>query len=627
MPRGGIRRRLQLDSQLESDRGADEAPLPPKVRRAGGIKQRLGGQSTVAPNAPEAARGGVKQRLANQSHGDIAAEDLTIGKPLNRRLLRDWVRGKTSAKDVLEYALAAHAQGCPGLGKLANKDVHNAARNIVTTVGYPKKAPKISWIQMPCKDGSVRELPIICPIDQVEALLAKNPKRFEKHVKGNDGEIQEFWLNIRNTPMYKHNRAVIDINKTIAVKLHGDKAPTTKVDGCMTLSWSTMHGTGNTRDTRMVFAIVPGTWLCDESYTALFDRLAWAFNALTDGILPGKCWLGRDITDGTAGRELCSGWKVAAIFVGSDWEFYQNVCGFPAPNSTPCMCWSCSASPGDGPLCFTSVDKGAGWRRTMRTHAMYLAECAASGKRPCRLMKIKTLVLEGHLHDGMHSMDEGFLPEFIGNAFYEIMELGHWSSNQHEKAAGLDKGLKKHYRETKEKTQIDGRITFERVRLSGDWPCFRAKAAATRHLAPFVQKLCRQYNDGSDHDMRRLAIADGLVRVYEIFGSPDMFFTDEVKLELEDISQTMMGCYRNLSIESLHKNERKWKIKPKFHSTQHILEHQSFINTSKVWLYSDEDLMRHVKEVALSCHPAHVPYMSLYKWICSTFGEFDEPDD
>ena len=429
MPRGGIRRRLQLDSQLESDRGADEAPLPPKVRRAGGIKQRLGGQSTVAPNAPEAARGGVKQRLANQIHGDIAAEDLTIGKPLNRRLLRDWVRGKTSAKDVLEYALAAHAQGCPGLGKLANKDVHNAARNIVTTVGYPKKAPKISWIQMPCKDGSVRELPIICPIDQVEALLAKNPKRFEKHVKGNDCEIKEFWLNIRNTPMYKHNRAVIDINKTIAVKLHGDKAPTTKVDGCMTLSWSTMHGTGNTRDTRMVFAIVPGTWLCDESYTALFDRLAWAFNALTDGILPGKCWLGRDITDGTAGRELCSGWKVAAIFVGSDWEFYQNVCGFPAPNSTPCMCWSCSASPGDGPLCFTSVDKGAGWRRTMRTHAMYLAECAASGKRPCRLMKIKTLVLEGHLHDGMHSMDEGFLPEFIGNAFYEIMELGHWSSN------------------------------------------------------------------------------------------------------------------------------------------------------------------------------------------------------
>ena len=81
---------------------------------------------------------------------------------------------------------------------------------------------------------------------------------------------------------------------------------------------------------------------------------------------------------------------------------------------------------------------------------MHVAERADAGKALCPLMKIKTLVLEGFLNDGMHAMDEGLLPEYIGNTFFEIMELGHWGSNQTQKAAGLDKDLKAYYRETKE---------------------------------------------------------------------------------------------------------------------------------------------------------------------------------
>ena len=142
---------------------------------------------------------------------------------------------------------------------------------------------------------------------------------------------------------------------------------------------------------------------------------------------------------------------------------------------------------------------------------------------------------------------------------------------------------------------------------------------------PFVYKLCKTFNDGSDHDMRRLAIADCLVRMYELIGLPSLFFSAEQKAELARLSRLMMGCYRNLSDEALNNNKRQYKMKPKLHATQHILEHQSFINPSRVWLYADEDLMRHVKEAALSCHPAHVPYMSLFKWLCSTFGEFEEP--
>ena len=37
------------------------------------------------------------------------------------------------------------------------------------------------------------------------------------------------------------------------------------------------------------------------------------------------------------------------------------------------------------------------------------------------------------------------------------------------------------------------------------------------------------------------------------------------------------------------------------------------------WTYSDEDMQRVMKEVALSCHATHVPHMALYKWILSLF--------
>ena len=64
----------------------------------------------------------------------------------------------------------------------------------------------------------------------------------------------------------------------------------------------------------------------------------------------------------------------------------------------------------------------------------------------------------------------------------------------------------------------------------------------------------------------------------------------------------------------------------KFHLMQHILEHQSWINSREIWVYADEDLQRILKEVALSCHPATTPHMVLYKWVLTMFDD-DDIDD
>ena len=265
----------------------------------------------------------------------------------------------------------------------------------------------------------------------------------------------------------------------------------------------------------------------------------------------------------------------------------------------------------------------AGWRSTYRSHEQYLEECVAKNNQPCDLMKIKVLRLEGFLPDAMHGMDEGFTAEVCGNVMYEVMETAGWGATKKERAAKLDEDLKKHYKRVKECVKIDGRITYERVKPAGEWPCLKAKAAATRHVVPYVVGLAERFNSGSDHDQRRLLLCRSLDRAYSVMKSAGRFLTSCERAELKKLSQIMMSCYRNLSLESLQKGLRTYKMKPKLHETQHILE-DAVINPVYVWLYSDEDLQRLIKEIAVQCHPLTVPYMCLLRWVVQTFGEFDD---
>ena len=542
--------------------------------------------------------------------------------PFNKLLMAKWHKGKFTCQDVLELACAAEQQGLPGAGKLAIHDLHNASRNLIAAIGYPAKAPPITIIELPgTKDGSKVQLPIICPIDSLEKMISDNSARFEKTMLGEPGNIGHVWYNLRNHVLYLSNKEFIDTERSILVKIHADAAPTTKVDGLMTISWSSCHGRGSTRETRHVFAVLPKKLTGPKTLDALLSRFAYGMNALVDGVLPMVGWEGRPNQDG--GRQLARGWRLAPLLAVTDWDFLSSVCGFPTGQSVPEMCWVCRASP-CGKLGFCNVDRSAGWRNTYKTHEDYLASQAAEGKEPCSLMLIKVLRLEGFLPDKMHGMDEGFTAEVAGNVLYECMESPGYGNNQTERAAKMDDELKQYYKSVKENCRIDGKLTFNRVKESSEYPVLKAKAAATRHLVPFCVKLAERHNTNSQHDQRRLAVCKALDRAYNIMGAAGMSLEEKDKAELKELSLAMMSCYRNLALEAAVNSERKWKMKPKLHETQHILEDFTWINPRHVWLYADEDLQRIVKLIAVQCHPSAVPYMTLLRWVVGAFGEFED---
>ena len=238
-------------------------------------------------------------------------------------------------------------------------------------------------------------------------------------------------------------------------------------------------------------------------------------------------------------------------------------------------------------------------------------------------MGIKVLRLEGFLPDAMRGMDEGFTAEVAGNVIYECMESPGYASNQTNRAAKMDAELKAHYKETKETVRLDGKLTYSRVKESSEYPVLEAKAAATRHIVPFLIRLAERHNTNTTHDQRRLVVCKSLKRAYDIMKAAGTFLDEQTKAELRQLSVVMMSCYRDLAVEAASNSERKWKMKPKLHETQHILE-DAFINPMHVWLYGDEDLQRIIKLIAVQRHPSTVPHMTLLRWAVGTFGAFDE---
>ena len=207
-----------------------------------------------------------------------------------------------------------------------------------------------------------------------------------------------------------------------------------------------------------------------------------------------------------------------------------------------------------------------------------------------------------------------------------ILELGHWGETQEIQTKGLEKQMHLWFKRNQQASKIQGKLTFSRLRSSKEWPKLKAKAACTRHVTRFALELSKQHNSGSDHDRKRDAACELLVRFYDILDTEDRYLSDAAKLEISHIGKFFIAIYSNLSEEALRNDVRKWKMIPKFHAFVHLCEIQSLQigNPRFFWCYEEEDMQKFTKEIAQSCHPRTVEFMVVYKWVIFSFTDDDE---
>jgi hypothetical protein len=209
------------------------------------------------------------------------------------------------------------------------------------------------------------------------------------------------------------------MDRTVAGGIHGDGAPTNKIDGLFTISWSSQTAVGPTIKTKLIFTVVRKSDMEDGTLEKLFDYLAWAMNALLENRYPARDWLGNPHPK--AGQTINEdGYNLACNQLRGDWEFYTQVLNFPRWDSEPNMCFVCDASNSVLDLLWTNGSAGAGWRPTIRTHEQYVAMLALLGKLLPALFKIRALRLEGVMIDILHALDQGVSCHVVANIFIEV---------------------------------------------------------------------------------------------------------------------------------------------------------------------------------------------------------------
>jgi hypothetical protein len=276
-----------------------------------------------------------------------------------------------------------------------------------------------------------------------------------------------------------------------------------------------------------------------------------------------------------------------------------------------------------GDLCSTRVGEDAGWRPTIKTHESYLASLHALGIDPPGLYKIMSLFHEGITIDTLHAVDQGLACHAIANCFCEVIALGQWGRNQTDQAKGLHAYIHSWQKRNKEAVKLRGKLTFSRLKTSGEWPKLKAKAGECRHLVNCCVALCREYDDGSSWSQRRRGCIEALKGFYDILYSEGRFLSEAAKTNIVKHGKNFMILYTQMSEHCAKMNPpiRAWKLTPKFHLYLHLVEIQALTlgNPRYYWTYLDEDVQQIMKKIAVTCHSQHIAPLLMYKWLILKF--------
>ena len=579
--------------------------------------------------APDSRGGGIRQRLAAAT--ESAKDEKHTGKqgPFWKSLKQNWAKGDISSKVVQELAQGATVQGCTGAEKIAavgtsGNNPQNMFRDLRTTFGWPLDAPELSWFRIPTKRG-VEAHPFLLP----HLTFMKHYERgvhWQSSMVGPEGSCLEFWENMQHTHYVKKHPSMRpnDWATTVPIGIHGDAGAFTKHDSVYAFSWNSLLGEAGTFRKRFLFTVMRKADMTSGTLDAIFKLMVWSFDCMLTGELPALNYHGQRNDGG--GTLLANGFRAALFQIRGDWAFLKEAMQFPAWNNAEKRCWLCKASNTIRRLTWTDCTSTAGWRDTMYTHESFLLDRIASGLGLPVLLSGVGVRVECVTIDILHVMDQGVTSHIVGNILW-ILAIGRGLLGGRTHADRIKKlaaHLKQWYKETRCKSQIQGKLTIERLRTSAAWPKLKAKAAATRHLAEYILALMVQYSDESLHDQRALALCRVLVDFYKLMETESMFLRPEARSAIAVLGLRISVLYSGLASAAADSLERFWKMSPKIHMLIHVCLNASsreigHINPRYFWTYQDEDLVGLLCEVAQSVHVCTLAVSTIFKWVCIAF--------
>ena len=156
---------------------------------------------------------------------------------------------------------------------------------------------------------------------------------------------------------------------------------------------------------------------------------------------------------------------------------------------------------------------------------------------------------------------------WLGMCCSKLCRARPWAA-QAESIRALWHDLGAWYKERRVPSRL-GSLQLEDFKQSSKAPKFRAKAAITRHIVPYIVELCTRFNSGTEHDQFRLACATSLASFYGVLEACPQRMTAESQRELAKLGREICSFYAALGAR---KAPKAWKLTPKFHLLLHLVE-------------------------------------------------------
>jgi hypothetical protein len=199
----------------------------------------------------------------------------------------------------------------------------------------------------------------------------------------------------------------------------------------------------------------------------------------------------------------------------------------------------------------------------------------------------------------MHSGHLGVFPIVIGGAFEEL--ASGYEGNSAEQAAALWNDVQRKHRELglqKLVYTLTGSMyrgsTTEYARLR------HVRAAEAVSLLPVSTALCREVNNGSEHDVHRLLVLEALERCEALLRTAgcELFFDKATAAALEAAGESILLHLSALSHMCMVEGILRYPVTVKAHALWHLCCRTFSLNPRAVWCYVIEDFMGRVVQCA-----------------------------
>jgi hypothetical protein len=183
--------------------------------------------------------------------------------------------------------------------------------------------------------------------------------------------------------------------------------------------------------------------------------------------------------------------------------------------------------------------------------------------------------------DWLHTVDLGIGADILGQLFADLLPLILPNSTHKLQVAELWGRMREFYRATRPPSQLQT-LTYEMIKPPSKAAKLRCKAGECRYLIPFGVQLAAEFNTGGSY-------RNAVCNLLRYLGEIQQALTEEPYPQAECAERSRKLCLLYVSLWKQCGQGDRWRVKPKLHLFQELMEFSLPASPRSYWTYKDED--------------------------------------